>query len=71
VGIGQEELFFIDMNLYLKNNPEIKLMDKDVQNLRYERFEALRQATVLKVSEERNWLMNPDKSASKSRMMVK
>lgn len=66
VGVEPRELFFMDFQTFKSVNPEVRNLNKEVQNLRYEHYEKLRQDTVNAVKEERQKIIEEQKNLGES-----
>ena len=58
MGVDPKELFFVDYNNFKNSNPELHLLNKELQKMRFDHFEKLRLSTITKLKEERANLMN-------------
>ncbi len=45
-GIEPKELFYYDLNSFKRFNPEVDHLDPDIQKMRFERAELLRQQSI-------------------------
>jgi molybdopterin synthase catalytic subunit len=52
----------MDFHSFKESNPEVRNLNRDIQNLRYEHYEKLRQDTLKAVKEERNKIVLEHKS---------
>ena len=58
MGVNPKELFYVDYNTFKNSNPEVRLLNKELQKMRFEHYEKLRLSTISLVKEERNILLN-------------
>lgn len=71
IGVQPMELFFMDFYTFKNTNHEVKNIPREVQNLRYEHYEKLRQDTLAAVKDERRKMINEDKNTfSESKLNV-
>ena len=61
LGIIPNELYFQDFETYVKLNPEVIGLPKDIQKLRFENIDNYRKETIQMVKEQREKIINNQK----------
>ena len=62
LGILPEELYFQDFETYIKLNPEVIGLPKDIQKIRFENIDKYRKETIRMVKEQRELIINKGKN---------
>ena len=65
LGILPEELYFQDMETYIKMNPEVIGLPKDIQKIRFDNIDNYRKETINMVKEQRMLIINKEKDNTK------
>jgi hypothetical protein len=71
VGVEPNEIYFMDFQSFKTANPGVRNLNKEVQNLRYEHYEKLRQDSIQALKEERNKIIDEQKMGSESKIRVR
>ena len=58
LGILPEELYFQDFDTYIKMNPEVIGLPKDIQKLRFENIDKYRRETIKMIIDQRDLIIN-------------
>ena len=53
IGVEPRELLYMDLQNFKNVNPEVRSLNRELQNLRFEHYEKLRLETIKVVAEER------------------
>ena len=67
LGILPEELFFQDFETYIKLNPEVIGLPKDIQKIRFDNIDNYRKETINMVKEQRMLIINKEKDNTKEK----
>lgn len=59
--IESEELYFLDINEFIKKHPEISALPKNIVKIKWDHLEALRNQNIAALKEERNLLYKNSK----------
>ena len=51
LGVEFHELYYIDLHEFKENNPDIRLMEPNIQHMRFEHMENIRLQTIKEVIE--------------------
>ena len=65
LGILPEELYFQDFDTYIKLNPEVIGLPKDIQRIRFENIDKYRKETIKMVKDQRDLIINNRKEKEK------
>lgn len=63
IGVEENELFYLDFQAFKESNPEVRVLKRELQNLRFEHYEKLRQDTIAAVKAERNKLIEKEQNS--------
>ena len=61
LGILPEELYYQDFETYVKLNPEVIGLPKDIQKIRFENIDKYRKETIKMVKDQRDLIINKEK----------
>ena len=67
LGILPEELYFQDMETYIKMNPEVIGLPKDIQKIRFENIDKYRRETIRMVKEQRELIIKKENDIKKEK----
>ena len=61
LGILPEELYYQDFETYVKMNPEVIGLPKDIQKIRFDNIDKYRKETIKMVKDQRDLIINKEK----------
>jgi len=65
--VEPRELFFVDFETFKSTNPEVRILNRELQHLRFDFYEKLRTNTIKAVQDERNRIINNSLSGTETK----